>query len=172
LLPPDLSHAISRQPIHHSPSPQVTVPQRAPQSARVLVSCGTSVLYSPADPQQSRNLPGLPPRPPPIACSLSTGRIAPCTTPRRLNHQNPTRESRCAHQKRRWPDPTCSGRTAPDSLFADPCLVLIHIIQVSSDVSPHVRFSSQVNAPRMIRDPWCSPGLAAKGLRRSPGSRW
>jgi hypothetical protein len=44
---PDLLHAISRRPIHRSTSVQVTVPQRALQSAQVRVSCGTFVLYSP-----------------------------------------------------------------------------------------------------------------------------
>jgi Transposase len=47
---------ISRQHVHWSPSPQVTVPHRALQSAQVRVSCGTSVLYSPADPLASTNV--------------------------------------------------------------------------------------------------------------------
>src|ERR1017187_7492730 len=43
---PDLLHAISRQPVHRSPSPQVTVLSSAPGCALVRPGCGTSVLYS------------------------------------------------------------------------------------------------------------------------------
>jgi len=42
---PDLLHAISRQPVHHSASPQVTVLSRAPECALVRRRCGTSALY-------------------------------------------------------------------------------------------------------------------------------
>ncbi len=44
---PDLLHAIWRQHVHPRPSPQVTVLPRPHECARVRVSCGTSVLYSP-----------------------------------------------------------------------------------------------------------------------------
>ena len=44
---PDLLHAISRQHVHPRPSPQVTVPTRAPGCALVRPGCGTSVLYPP-----------------------------------------------------------------------------------------------------------------------------
>jgi hypothetical protein len=42
---PDLLHAISRQDIHRSPSPQVTVPERARESVQVRTGCGTFLLY-------------------------------------------------------------------------------------------------------------------------------
>jgi hypothetical protein len=45
---PDLLHAISRQPVHRSPSVQVTVLNRAPECEIVRPGCGTSVLYSSA----------------------------------------------------------------------------------------------------------------------------
>ena len=44
---PDLLHAIQRQPVHSSPSPQVTVPEGAPESACVQACCGTFLLYDP-----------------------------------------------------------------------------------------------------------------------------
>ena len=43
---PDLFHAISRQPVHRSPSPQVSVPERPPWSAPIRTCCGTWLLYS------------------------------------------------------------------------------------------------------------------------------
>ena len=47
---PDLLHAIQWQPVHSSPSPQVTVPQSAPESACVQACCGTFLLYDPMPP--------------------------------------------------------------------------------------------------------------------------
>ena len=38
-------HAISRQHVHPRLSPQVTVPQRPPATARVPARCGTFLLY-------------------------------------------------------------------------------------------------------------------------------
>ena len=43
---PDLLHAISRQPVHRSPSAQVSVLARAPECAIVRTRCGTFVLYA------------------------------------------------------------------------------------------------------------------------------
>jgi uncharacterized protein (DUF1778 family) len=47
---PDLLHAIQRQPVHSSPSPQVTVPSRPLRSTRVRACCGTFLLYGPMPP--------------------------------------------------------------------------------------------------------------------------
>jgi hypothetical protein len=56
---PGLLHAISRQHVHPRLSPQVTVPQRPPATARVPARCGTFLLYSPASPQQPSYVAGL-----------------------------------------------------------------------------------------------------------------
>jgi hypothetical protein len=58
---PDLLHAITRQHIHHRPSPQVTVPRSARRSPVVRVRCGTFLLYSPGRPHESRDVAVLPP---------------------------------------------------------------------------------------------------------------
>jgi hypothetical protein len=47
---PDLLHAIRRQPVHRSPSPQVTVPPSTQQSTGIQARCGTSLLYGPMPP--------------------------------------------------------------------------------------------------------------------------
>src|ERR1017187_209018 len=44
---PDLLHAIQRQPVHRSPSAQVTVPASTQQSTGIQTRCGTSLLYDP-----------------------------------------------------------------------------------------------------------------------------
>jgi len=45
---PDLLHAIQRQPVHSSPSLQVTVPECTCGSSRIQACCGTFLLYPPA----------------------------------------------------------------------------------------------------------------------------
>src|ERR1039457_95696 len=47
---PDLLHAIQRQPVHRSPSAQVTVPASTQQSTGIQTRCGTSLLYGPIPP--------------------------------------------------------------------------------------------------------------------------
>src|ERR1035438_6249097 len=47
---PDLLHAIQRQPVHRSPSAQVTVPASTQQSTAIQTRCGTSLLYGPDAP--------------------------------------------------------------------------------------------------------------------------
>jgi hypothetical protein len=47
---PDLLHAIQRQPVHRSPSAQVTVPASTQQSTGIQTRCGTSLLYDPLSP--------------------------------------------------------------------------------------------------------------------------
>ena len=47
---PDLLHAIQRQPVHRSPSAQVTVPASTQQSTGIQTRCGTSLLYGPMPP--------------------------------------------------------------------------------------------------------------------------
>jgi hypothetical protein len=59
---PDLLHAIQRQPVHSSPSPQVTVPESAPTSACVQACCGTFLLYGPARQAEAKS-PCASPRP-------------------------------------------------------------------------------------------------------------
>ena len=57
---PDLLHAIQRQPVHRSPSAQVTVPASTQQSTGIQTRCGTSLLYGPMPPtavQQRRVVP-------------------------------------------------------------------------------------------------------------------
>ena len=43
-------HAIQRQPVHRSPSAQVTVPASTQQSTGIQTRCGTSLLYDPMPP--------------------------------------------------------------------------------------------------------------------------
>jgi hypothetical protein len=47
---PDLLLANNRQHVHPRPSPQVTVPGRAPGSTQIQACCGNFVLYSPLKP--------------------------------------------------------------------------------------------------------------------------
>jgi hypothetical protein len=57
---PDLLHAISRQPVHRSPSPQATVLSRPPEYAVVPVRCGTFLLYAASGSGYAEALGGLP----------------------------------------------------------------------------------------------------------------
>src|ERR1035441_4499878 len=52
---PDLLHAIQRQPVHRSPSAQVTVPASTQQSTGIQTRCGTSLLYGPMPPTACSN---------------------------------------------------------------------------------------------------------------------
>jgi len=56
---PDLLHAISRQAVHRSPSPQATVLARAPEYASIRTCCGTYVLYAASGSRHAEALGGL-----------------------------------------------------------------------------------------------------------------
>jgi len=52
---PGLLHAISRHPVPRRPSPQVTVPDCLPGSARVRMGCGTFLRYGIGPRQEADN---------------------------------------------------------------------------------------------------------------------